>query len=326
MHSESASLHGELWGVTSLFNGASSPVLLENLRQFSEAARSQELKLAVIELAVGSCPFVVRDRIADLVLRFRCADVMWQKERLLNIGISQLSPLCDKVVWLDGDILFENAHWVKETSALLDSYPVVQPFSRAFWLAQGCNRPPFETTPGLGGRRVAWGMARTLALRSDRRRLLGDYFIHGHCGFAWAARRELLAAHGLYDRRILGGGDVVIAHSIYGDREFWSGRNKFCLRMTPAELQSIAEWGRRVYDGVRGAVSFTEGSVFHLWHGDLEKRGYLQRQEILWGGRFDPYTDISLGADGCWQWSSDKPALHRQVRDYFEGRAAASGC
>jgi hypothetical protein len=35
---------------------------------------------------------------------------------------------------------------------------------------------------------------------------------------------------------------------------------------------------------------------------------------------FDPFTDIAKTEQGTWRWSSDKPALHARVREYFWSR------
>jgi len=42
--------------------------------------------------------------------------------------------------------------------------------------------------------------------------------------------------------------------------------------------------------------------------------------QILLDAHYDPRTDLRLNADGCWTWNSDKPELHRRLREYFAGR------
>jgi hypothetical protein len=38
---------------------------------------------------------------------------------------------------------------------------------------------------------------------------------------------------------------------------------------------------------------------------------------ILKDADFNPHTDISLDANRCWQWSSEKPELHQRIKQYF---------
>jgi hypothetical protein len=71
---------------------------------------------------------------------------------------------------------------------------------------------------------------------------------------------------------------------------------------------------------VRGAVGFIDGELLHLWHGRTENRRYRQRLEDLSRFDFDPQADIVTDPGGAWRWSSDKPAMHTYVRDYFAAR------
>ena len=71
-------------------------------------------------------------------------------------------------------------------------------------------------------------MAYTMWKANDKRDALSSYFKHGHTGFAWAARRSVLDKHGLYDCQILGNGDFVMGHAMYGSEDFWNGQNWEC--------------------------------------------------------------------------------------------------
>lgn len=317
-------LPGEIWGIATYFNPTSSQVLLENLAKFSAGIRHQGLKLLVVELAFDEAPFEVSLDICDLLIHRRSNAVLWQKERLLNIGIEHLPPDCDKVVWLDADIMFENQNWVQDTSRLLESYAVVQPFEHAYWLPQGECELPSDPPYGLGEGLAMPGMAAVMAKRADWRRALADYFEHGHSGFAWAARRDILDRHRLYDLHVLGGGDITLAHAFYGDEDFWRGRNYWCRNMTKAELAAIATWSRGIHADIQGSVAATPGWALHLWHGGIAGRNYLDRALILKENDFDPATDIASDAQGCLRWNSDKPDLHRRAREYFAFRGRDS--
>ena len=102
-------LPGELWGVITHFNPVGYRGKIENLRRCVERARAQGLRVMVVELAFDDDPFQVPEELCEHVERRRTHTVLWQKERLLNIGLSQLPASCDKVAWIDGDVLFESA-------------------------------------------------------------------------------------------------------------------------------------------------------------------------------------------------------------------------
>jgi hypothetical protein len=46
-------------------------------------------------------------------------NVLWQKERLLNLALQRLPEHCTKVVWLDADTFFTNPNWVRATRRLV---------------------------------------------------------------------------------------------------------------------------------------------------------------------------------------------------------------
>jgi hypothetical protein len=295
-----------------------------NLATFSGWVRSQGLKLLMVELAFGQQSFSLDEDMGDVLVRRRTTSLLWQKERLLNIGIAHLPATCDKVVWLDADILFENPHWVRETAELLQEYALVQPFDRALWLPEDPQNLPSAPPRGLGEGHWMPGMAAVMSQRSDWRRALADYFQHGHCGFAWAARRDILAHHGLYDRHVLGGGDVTLAHAFFGDEDYWRGRNYWCRHFTKAEMSAIAAWSRAVHEEVQASVAAVPGRLLHLWHGSMAGRGYQERSRILRDNHFDPLVDVTLDEQECLTWCTHKPDLHRRAAAYFAGRAHAT--
>jgi hypothetical protein len=71
---------------------------------------------------------------------------------------------------------------------------------------------------------------------------------------------------------------------------------------------------------VQGELSFAPGRIFSLWHGSIENRRYVQRNEELRAMAFDPSADIRISDNGCLEWASDKPDLHDWARRYFEER------
>lgn len=317
MHRYPATLCGEIWGITTYFNPAGYVSKLTNLHHFARRIRRQGLRLLVVELSYSDAAFDLPDDVADMVVRFNTSVVLWQKERLLNLAISHLPESCDKVIWLDADIFFMNDAWIEETAALLQSYMVVQPYHLAGWLPAGCIprtlgdidasiRASIMYRPGVAFANLWYPPGTSVASR----------FEQAHPGFAWTARRNVLAEHGLYDRFVLGGGDLVIAAAIHGPSSDW---NTHRLRDSfhDAQLRDIAQWTDAFHHAVQGSVSCTRGEVMHLWHGAMVDRKYIERYYALKQCEFDPVPDIALDKFGCWRWNSDKPLLHRLAQEYF---------
>lgn len=295
----------DLWIVGAYFNPAGYRTKPANYDAFLAPIRAGGLNGFVVECAFGDEPFVLPA--GEGILHVRGGDVMWQKERLLNLALAELPASCRKVAWLDCDILFADPDWAARTSRLLEEFPVVQPFTDAVRLPRGARHHQ-------GGGEEWPGFAAVCRGNPDRL-TVGDFRLHGHTGFAWAARRELLAAHGLYDGCITGSADHLMAHAFCGD---WDSP---CIRRTfygnRAHHRHFADWGRRVYSDVRARIGCTEGTVLHLWHGDTADRCYVDRNRELAGFDFDPASDLRPAAGGCWQWNSDKPGLHDWAARYF---------
>jgi hypothetical protein len=298
-------MSSDLCAVTCYYNPEGYRSKLRNYSIFEERLG---VPLVVVECALGGVGFELSDRAGVVCVRGR--DVMWQKERLLNVAIQNVPSVFSKIAWLDCDVLFTNPQWAEETSRLLDRYPVVQPFSDVVRLERG------ELADSGGGER--WrGFA--AAYHDEPHSLLnGDFARHGHTGFAWAARREVLGERALYDGCVAGSGDHMMAHAFAGD---WHGA---CIQRmfggNAAHRQHFAQWSKLIYPRVRGAIGYAQGSLLHLWHGDTANRRYVNRNRDLAGFGFDPAVDVKLGASGCWEWSSDKPELHRWAVEYFGSR------
>ena len=99
-------LPGAFWGITVFFNPTGYKNKIENYRRFRESSKKQGLNLLCVELAFGGKNFEVSKEDADILVQLRGGDILWQKERLLNIGLERLPKDCDKIAWLDCDIIF----------------------------------------------------------------------------------------------------------------------------------------------------------------------------------------------------------------------------
>jgi hypothetical protein len=297
----------DLWLITTYFNPNGYKTKRENYDRFRERIDGR-IPLLTVECAFGDVEFALPA--CGSVVRVRGRDVMWQKERLLNVALERLPASCTKVAWLDADVMFENADWATEAAGRLASCPVLQLFDRAVRLPRGVlvDDGTCEVYPGFAA----------VAARAPHQLLCGDFAAHGHTGFGWAARREVLAARGFYDACIAGSGDHMMAHAFAGD--WTSGCVDRIIGPANRHRSYFVAWSRETYRHVRAQVGFVPGSVLHLWHGEVRDRRYVERNRELAAFDFDPVRDIRVGPSGCWEWSSAKPKLHNWARAYFGQR------
>jgi hypothetical protein len=298
--------------VTAYFNSAGYETRRRNYGRFIQPFRDGGVPHLLVHCAFGDARF---DALGDEhSLRIRARDVLWQKERLLNLAIAALPPSCTKVAWVDADVLFTNPNWLLETSQLLDRFVLVQPYDEKI------NLPPGTATSAVPS------MVRRCA--GDPIVARGPYEIHGATGMAWAAQRHLLDRRGLYDACIIGGGDHAIAHASYGDWE--SSCVEALIGLDTPAHRHFRDWAENWHAHVRGSIAYTPGTVLHLWHGDRANRHYSLRHKQQKQYGFDPTTDLQHGETGCWEWASDKPEMHAWVARYFverrEDGAGIDGC
>src|SRR5262245_30598532 len=115
---------GPLWAVCAYFNPLRWRRRLAN---FQEVRRRLSVPLLAVEL--GYAPqFALRSDDAELLLQLPGRDVMWQKERLLNLGLKALPPTCEAVAWLDADLVFGSDDWADRAFRELERSVLVQPF------------------------------------------------------------------------------------------------------------------------------------------------------------------------------------------------------
>ena len=302
-----------LWAITSYFNPVGYRQRLANYRVFRERLG---IPLVAVELAFGP-EFELREGDAEILVQLRGGDVMWQKERLLNVALASLPSTCGKVTWLDCDVIFEANDWPERLNRLLDSFKLVQPFGQVHYLSR--DGIPGEIWPTeveyvrtSVASEIASGVPASITLGHRTESLEGT----SATGLAWAACRELLDQHGFYDGCIVGAGDRALACAAHGCFNEFIGS----VCMNEQEKERFMAWARPFYQAVCGATGYLEGNLFHLWHGEARSRRALARHKELGPFDFNPFEDIVIDRNGCWRWNTNKPEMHEYMRKYFASR------
>lgn len=281
-----------LVGVCSFFNPCNYQQRLTNYNWFRRAVDRAGLELLTVELLFegqNKSAFTGAD-----VLTIRDGDIMWQKERLLQLGINRL--LEDKpeaIIWLDADIIFERPDWLDNIKRSLDRFDCVQSFSElaTYYSASSRVYPSTvanRTSPAMGG--------------------------------SWAARSDFWRKVSLYQHCVVGGGDHVMAQIFLdfenGPPDEWRYNTSTMQQFGPKMRQHILQWARDIWGKWRvGYVG--DQPAYLLSHGREDRRQYNKRHTILTD--FDPELDVKATPTGCWKWNTDSdiPAM---VRNYFTSR------
>ncbi|MDQ3076897.1 MAG: hypothetical protein M3Q63_02490 [bacterium] len=302
-----------LWGITTFFNPEHYNNKHSNYRVFREHSKRQGLNLVTVELAFGNAPFELTQKDADILIQIRGTqkNILWQKERLLHIALSYVPLTCTKIVWLDCDLIFKNDAWIKETSEKLDVFFAVQPFEASVRLKKGLQSIDENTIQfGFLPHQKKYSSAYYKAYFKEN----DVNFAQSNPGYAWAMRRDKIEKIGFYENMIVGGADVVMVEGIIGINV----ENHFNLNVKMKE--DMSNWIQRSQKELQGNVTYTSGTVLHLWHGSSMNRRYRDRYTILSAYDFDPCQDITIDSQHLLQWATNKPNLHKEVTRYFKLR------
>lgn len=229
----------------------------------------------IVECVIGdSKPELPRSEWISVV---HTKNLLWHKEALLNSVINKLPARFKYIFWLDTDIMFTNPRWMVQGVEELKRNRIIQPFEYCVHLDKDEKKPSFDMDqyrrycdlPEKRHRRM-W---RSFC-SNHTRGLSGHthYDVHGHVGLAWGARRSSLERTGLYDKALIGGADHIMAHAAAGQIPH------NCITKSFTEnIKEVEVWSKKFYDVMQGSIGFVPGDVYHIWHGDLEKREYLKR-------------------------------------------------
>jgi hypothetical protein len=322
----SASPGDPLWVITSYYNPAGYRRRLQNFRAFR---RHLSAPLLVVELTPEGHGELQDDE-ADIVVRLRGDDRIWQKERLLNIGASLLPPHVRYVAWVDADILFSDPDWPTRARAVLDAHGgMVQLFDTAYHLPPEIDPQTVEITDTSVPAHFLGGISFARSLREglfDRLETLWSQKttaietiddLHNVRGFAWAARRGALTACGLYEGMIVGGSDWITSFALLGRVE-----HCLCARpFTEPHQAHIRQWTVDAQKaGLLAHIDDLPQTAWHLWHGAIVNRNYGGRYRMLIENHFDPVRDLIFEHGQPLRWANPGSAMARAVGDYFISR------
>jgi hypothetical protein len=297
--------------VSCYFNPCEAESRRRNLSTFLEGMRAHKLPVFVGELVFPNQRYLLPESEGTVsAVRFSAHDVMWHKERLINLIVERLPSQYTKVAWVDADVTFPDETWYAKASTLLDHLQLVQLFEQVSQL----------NNDGIEIRRLS-GLAMHVALARPRPFKFDTSDTWP--GLAWACQRRLLDTHGLFDVMILGGGDTYMSLAAYGRLD--ESYDWHVQRLAPKLRKAWRGWAKPFFSDVRGDVGFVPTSIVQLGHGRTENRRYVERLGILSKYDFDPMTDITSGPLGIWEWSSMKLRLHAEVRAYFRQRDEDTG-
>ncbi len=281
--------------ITTFFNPNDYINIKHNYQKFSNNIKNKS-DLFTIELSYNGDFFIESEN----CVRINGSDdnVLWQKERLLNILIKKIPKEYTNIAWVDCDILFENENWIEECNQKLEEYKVVQLYDHANRLDEFGN---VEL------------VSKGIIKRIDEINSIDINLSKGIPGFAWAIRREVIEEIDFLDTQIIGGGDSLMCYSFLGQRNGFVSN-----QMNKEWFNHYANWFEKTNKIVDKSVYYVSGIITHLYHGKMTNRKYNERYKVLSEYGFNPSKHLIKDKNDLWE-IKDKD-LSNKLKIYFETR------
>ncbi|MGB8275331.1 MAG: hypothetical protein WCF16_08710 [Alphaproteobacteria bacterium] len=276
---------------------------------------------------------------AEVLLQVGGGDLMWQKERLLGIAVAALPDHVEYVAWLDCDVLFNNVHWQEEARDLLDDRSVLQLFSEIAFpdetaslrltRSEGSSLDGIDSLKmrkresflGVFGRlkEDIVGFDLDHRFEPDRKNQY-DIMRRPAYGFAWASRADFIRRIGIYDRGVMGAGDMMFCYGISGLSRQLIDNHKTVGWGFYGDCDSYRHWASKAAEACAGGLGCASGRILHLFHGTLQERQYKSRIDGLVPFALDLDRDIVAEQGRPWSWSRSRDRLNQYFLEYLRNR------
>jgi hypothetical protein len=296
--------------ITVVFNPIGWESRIRLYRDFGEHMLASGVTLTTVECALGDRPHVLEGTPRVNHVRVRANTLLWNKENLVNIGISRLPGDWKHVAWIDADVRFRKTGWASEAVDQLQQYDVLQPWSDCYDL-------------GPRGEHVAHHLSFCRQWWNGAPASPSHCYTFAHPGYAWAAtRRAIDAVGGLIETAAAGAGDHHMALALIG-----KVRMSVPKGVSPGYLRPLLQWQNRALRDINFNIGYLEGSTIeHFWHGRKSDRKYIQRWDIITRHGFDPDTDVKRNIWGVLELAGNKPQLRHDIDMYFRQRNEDANC
>jgi glycosyltransferase involved in cell wall biosynthesis/D-alanine-D-alanine ligase-like ATP-grasp enzyme len=295
--------HPEAAIVACYFNAKRSPYRIKAFHYFYQSI--QHLHHSIVECTIGnSTPQLPK---TSSIHQVRATSLLWHKETLLNRAIAELDERFKYIFWLDADVLFTNPNWLVEGVERLQTATILQPFEYCLHLERDRFIP--APTP-LAQNPQAWRSFCATLKTASNYQINANHYDCGNVGFAWGARRSILAAVPLFERALVGGADRIVAHAAAGQIP-----HPLVEKAFGDNLIEVERWSSEFYAQTEGKIGYVTGDLYHLWHGNLSDRQYITRSQDFKGK-----TQSITERDEQGLFTTDDPQIDRYMQGYFDRR------
>lgn len=293
----------DIWAITTLYRFFPSEFREANFEQFRKHLAQQNIKLAVIEITTEQTEPLLNEGDADLLVQFKTQSILWHKERSLNILTKMLPKECKYVAWLDADCILLEKNWPSKAVKLLEEHCAVQLCSSIDFLKENGD-VDFSRNTYVNN-----------LFYANSKKLTASGRIEGSPGFCWMMKRDMLEQVGLYDKTIIGGGDLLFA-----DTACFNPVGRLMIsngEIDTPHYKHFTDWKKRAQHIMSSKKRATclPGHSMHLYHDERRYRLYNMRHYLLLLSQYNPLTDISVEHSGLY--TINNPQIRSLLYTYF---------
>jgi hypothetical protein len=291
-----------IWAITSLYRFFPSPYRESNFWQFRDQLKKQNVPLAVIEITTDHTQPLLKQNDVDLLVQIKTSSFLWHKERSLNLLLKHLPPACQYVAWLDSDCILLDNNWPSEATNKLKEHKAIQLCSSIDFLDQDNNITFSRNT-----------YAHNIELRNNN--IPPPPYSEGSPGFCWMMGKKELTQIQLFDKTIIGGGDLLFADAMCN-----TPLNRLMLSNGNPEApiyKNFTAWRGKANTLLhyKKAATTLPGNSQHLFHDERKYRLYGMRHYLLLLENYNPHTDLSIEPSGLYKLTN--PRLASLLHSYF---------
>jgi hypothetical protein len=257
--------------------------------------------LYVVEkLKISNIPYFTMEMYDDFpeiseAFHIKTDFILFQKERLCHLLEKHIPDKYSKLVFIDGDIVFDNVNWYNELSDKLNSFNVVQVFEK-------CIRLDITYT-----KIVNESLTYILRKKFGNVKFAPNTRMGFSPGGAWGFQRPWFKKVGFFDGDVLGGSDT------YSVLSWGITRDKY-------HYPSFLERSIKEYKGLIDTVPSTDylnTNIYHLWHGSQKNKQYGTRVNIFKGVQ-DIKDVITTDRNGLYKLKNK--TIKKRFNKYFTRR------
>ena len=227
-----------------------------NFIKFLEQFKDYHDKMIVGIVDYGDIDFEIPCE--SIIIKGDPNNKLWSKEIIINKIVNRIST--DYLIWMDGDLIYENLDWLNNIENVVGENDFVQLFEDINYL--GDNGEILESHKSII----------SSSSKNIDKLLKKEY----KPGGSWLGKTSILKNNNLFEKMYVGGGDTILVYGLFGVN------NGLILKQVGKGSEEIKDEATKWINNFgQYKVCYLNETVNHLYHGDIKGINYNDRYKKL---------------------------------------------